>query len=311
MKILIVGTFPDAAKERIRASFPQDWTLCIASSEEGDLDLSDVEVVIPEHIPIDSAFLDRAPRLRLVQTGAGYDNVDIDACTARGVRVCNAAGVNATAVAEHAMALLLGWYKNIPYLDSFMKAHSDEGDLSYQGGELEGKTIGLIGLGNIGKKVAAYCGAFGMRVLGYSRRTLDIPGVTQVDLDTLYHQSDVVSLHLPLTGETRGMIDRDVFSRLKPGAILINTSRGGLVNEADLISALQTGTLRGACLDVYTKEPLPQGSPLRDLPNVILTPHTAGLPDGVKFHAVRYQFFVSNLRRLMQGERPEHALNEV
>ena len=112
-------------------------------------------MLIPEHIKINAALLEKAPRLKLIQTGAGYDNVNLEDCTRYGVQVCNAAGVNANAVAEHVMAFILCWYKNITYLDSFLKAHRDEGELQYKGAELSEKTIGIIGLGNVGKKVAA------------------------------------------------------------------------------------------------------------------------------------------------------------
>ena len=198
--------------------------------------------VIPEHIKINADLLEKAPRLALIQTGAGYDNVNLEDCTKYGIQVCNASGVNATAVAEHVMAFILCWYKNITYLDSFVKTRQDERALHYRGAELSEKTIGIIGMGHIGKKVAAYCNAFRMKVLGYS--------------------------HTPFA-------------------------------------------IDGACLDVYEDEPLPIDNPLRDLPNVILTPHTAGLPDGVKYHKKRYDFFISNINKVMHGELPECRLNHV
>lgn len=122
MKIVITGEFPEAAKALIRASFPDDWDLCILLPEEAEGELADADVLIPEHLAVDAALLEKAPRLKLVQTGAGYDNVDLEACTRRGVQVCNAAGINADAVAEHVMAFILCWYKNLLYLDGFMKA---------------------------------------------------------------------------------------------------------------------------------------------------------------------------------------------
>ena len=273
--------------------------------------MKDAEVVIPEHIRIDAQFLDQAPKLRLVQTGAGYDNVDIEECTKRGVRVCNASGVNAVAVAEHVMALLLAYYKNIPYLDSFMKSHRSEKDLDYVGGELYGKTIGIVGAGNIGRKVASYCHAFGMHVLGYHHRGIASPEMEMVGWNELFRRSDIVSVHVPLSAETRGRIGSAEFENMKRTALLINTSRGAVIDENALIQALKTGEIAGACLDVYTEEPLALYSPLRDMENVILTPHTAGLPDGVKFHINRYRFFISNIKKVMMGEQPEHALNVV
>lgn len=309
MNVVIIGDFPAAAQVNIRQAFPADWQICIVPAAGAGAFLSDADAVIPEHLPIDSAFLDRAPKLRLVQTGAGYDNVDIEECTRRGVYVCNAAGINARAVAEHVMALILCWYKNIAYLDSFIKSHGRESELCYVGGELAGKTIGIVGLGHTGKALAAYCKAFDMNVLGYSRHPLDIPGVEQVELDSLYQKSDIVSLHVPLSPSTRHMVNAQVFSRMKPNALLVNTARGAIIEEAHLIDALQNHKIGGACLDVYEQEPLSENNPLRDLPNVILTPHTAGLPDGVKFHKKRYAFFAENIARVMRGEKPSSALN--
>ena len=309
INILIIGFFPQTTKNRIREVFPQEWSVCFASPEDYEEALCDTDIVIPEHVKINGAFLDQAPKLKLVQTGAGYDNVDLEACTKRGIVVCNASGINAGAVAEHVMALILGWYKNIPYLDSFMKAHRDERELDYTGGELDGKTVGLIGTGAIGQRVATRCSAFGMKVLGYNRRNISFPGIEAVSFEELLHRSDIISVHVPLTQETLGMISTAEFERMKTTALLINTSRGAVLDEIALTEALKDGKIAGACLDVYTEEPLAKDSPLRDMKNVILTPHTAGLPDGVKFHINRYRFFRSNFEKLISGQLPEHALN--
>jgi lactate dehydrogenase-like 2-hydroxyacid dehydrogenase len=145
MKIVIIGDFPDATKAAIRSNFPADWELAIVKPNMVRQEIHDADVIIPEHIRIDADFLSQAPRLKLVQTGAGYDNVDIDACRNKGVQVCNAAGVNANAVAEHVMAFILNWYKNITRLDNFMKSSAAATQLEYCGSELEGKTIGIIG----------------------------------------------------------------------------------------------------------------------------------------------------------------------
>ena len=219
--------------------------------------------------------------------------------------------MNANAVAEHVMAFILSWYKNINYLDSYLKSHLDERDLNYNGAELSEKTMGIIGLGNVGKKVAEYCNAFHMKVLGYSHKPFDIAGVQQKDLDGLYQESDIVSIHIPLNESTRHMIDYHVFKKMKSDAVLINTSRGAVINQEQLTLALMQGSIGGACLDVYEDEPLDMDNPLRDLKNVILTPHTAGLPDGVKYHKKRYDFFISNINKVMNGELPECRLNHI
>ena len=146
MHVVVVGDFPPDVRERIRAAFPCRWEIHIVTENEVWDFLQKADVIIPEHFTVDDHVLDQAPGLVMIQTGSGFDNVDVAACTKRGIRVCNAAGVNAAAVAEHVMALMLGWYKNLPYLDRFMKEHRDQGELCYSGSELFGKTIGIIGL---------------------------------------------------------------------------------------------------------------------------------------------------------------------
>lgn len=299
MNILLIGDYPASAKARIRACFPSAWRLDIATADTAENALATANVVIPEHVVVDADFLAGAPQLGLVQTGAGYDNVDLEACSAHGVKVCNAAGINAVAVAEHVMAMLLCQYKNLCALSAAMRNGEK---VEYAGRELRGSTIGLIGLGHVGREVARLANAFGLRVLGWSHRPIPVPAVTPVDLATLYAESDIVSPHVPLTAETRGMIDANALSKMKPDALLINTARGGLVDEEALVQALVQGKLGGACLDVTAQEPLAADSPLRSLPNMMLTPHTAGYPDGEKFHARRYAFFAENIRRFETGE---------
>lgn len=360
VNVVIIGSFPDEIQTRIRSAFPADWDVQIAAPESVAPFLSTADVIIPEHEPIDRALLEKAPKVRMIQTGSGYDNVDLEECRRRGITVCTAAGVNAAAVADHTMALILAWYKNIPYLDHCMKTRVPWENISYAGAELSDLTAGIVGAGRIGRKTAALCNAFGMRVLtcgrvrqndrrnrkdmnqrrpvsrGSSKK--DLAGLRdggltsrdgnwdqsrdhrpkedakasvfqkQVDLDTLLHESDVISIHVPLTEETRGMFHKGTFLKMKRTAVLVNTSRGGVVKEDDLIAALKSRTIAGACLDVFSQEPLPQDSPLRDLPNVILTPHTAGLPDGAHYHAKRYAFFAENIRRFMIGEEPENCV---
>lgn len=225
--------------------------------------------------------------------------------------VCCAAGVNANAVAEHVMALILCWYKNIVKLDGYLKAHGDESGLAYAGGELSGKTIGIVGMGHVGKALAGYCRAFGMKVLGYSRTPFAIDGVEQRDWEGLCRESDMISLHVSLNESTRHMINADALAAMKPDAVLINTSRGAVVDEKQLVEALRHGGIGGACLDVFEDEPLRRDHPLRDLKNVILTPYTAAYPDGLRYHKKRYAFYVGNIERMMRGEIPECCLNHV
>lgn len=311
MKIVITGIYSEIAKKRIRESFPENWEIRIVLPEKAENELSTADVLIPEHIQVNSELLKKAPELKLVQTGAGYDNVNIEDCTKYGVQVCNASNVNAGAVAEHVMAFILCWYKNIIYLDGFMKSHRNEAELDYSGSELSNKTIGIIGLGNVGKAVARYCKAFGMRVVGYSHKDFQINAVESRPLDDLYRESDIVSIHVPLNKSTKHMVSKAAFQKMKRDAVLINTSRGAVVDENQLVKAIQDEEIGGACLDVYEDEPLRQDSPLRNLEHVILTPHTAGLPDGVKYHKKRYDFFISNIEKVMRNEEPECRLNRI
>lgn len=309
MNVLIIGDFPSKTKQEIYKAFPQEWQVHITDLQSASLYLSTAEAIIPEHVPVNSSLLKQAPQLKIIQTGAGYDNVDVAECTHRGVKVCNAAGVNANAVVEHTLALILSWFKNIPYLDQFMKEQQPASQLTYSGAEIAGKTLRIIGLGNIGERLARIGLALNMNVLAFNHHPRHISGVRMVDLSTLYKNSDIISLHIAATSVTHHLIDYQAFQQMKSSALLVNTSRGSIVDEAALISALQTHEIAGACLDVFEQEPLPINSPLRHLSNVILTPHTAGLPDGVKFHRRRYEFFKENLTRFAKGEESENLVN--
>lgn len=310
MKILTVGYYTEDTVKRIKQVFPENWELVVVRPGEEAEWISDADVLIPEHIQVNEELLKKAPKLKLVQTGAGYDNVDINACTRFGVKAANAAGVNAAAVAEHAFAMMLDYYKNISYLDNFMKQGGDEKQLYYNGAEMSGKTIGILGLGAIGKKLAGYCHAMGMEILGYDLFDTGCEAyVKRVSKEELLKASDVVSIHIYLNESTKHMFNRSVFEIMKKEALLVNTARGGIICQDDLIWALKTGEIGGACLDVFEQEPLPSDSELRNLTNVILTPHTAGMPDGLKFHKTRYMFFKENIERVMENRDVQSALN--
>jgi D-3-phosphoglycerate dehydrogenase len=223
--------------------------------------------------------LDRAPRLRAIaRTGVGYDTVDIAAATLRGIPVTITPGTNHGSVAEQCFALLLGLARNVAGNDATIKAGGWDRTLARP---LRGSTIGLVGLGRIGRAVASRALAFEMRVVACDPLP---PGpleaglaIERVSLDELLAGSDIVSLHLPLTEQTRGLINRETLARMKPGALLINTARGGLVVERDLRDALVSGHLAGAGLDVLNQEPPEPGNPLLGLPNVLFSPHIGGI----------------------------------
>jgi len=227
---------------------------------------------------VDAEALDRAPGLKVVgRAGVGLDNVDVEAATERGILVMNTPGANATATAEHAWALLLALCRRLPAADASVRRGEWERG-RFTGIQLAGRTLGVVGLGRVGRLVAARGRGFGMTVLGYdpylSVEAAAELGVELVELDGLLAGSDVVSLHAPLTDETRALIDAAALARVRPGALLVNAARGGLVDEAAVAAALADGRLGGAAFDVYAAEP-PAGSPLLEAPNVVLTPHIA------------------------------------
>jgi D-3-phosphoglycerate dehydrogenase len=216
--------------------------------------------------------------LRVVtRAGVGTDNIDVPAATERGIVVLNTPGPNAIAAAEHTLGLLLALLRRIPRADASLKAGRWERK-AFVGHELYHKTLGVLGLGRIGREVATRARAFGMEVLAYdpyvAPSVAESVGAHALPLDDLLARADVLTLHLPLQAETRGMIGARELARLKPGAYLVNCARGGLVDEAALAAALASGRLAGAALDVFEREP-PTGSPLLGLDNVVATPHLA------------------------------------
>jgi len=216
-----------------------------------------------------------AARLKFIQSiSSGMDQYSKEQLAARQVRLCSAAGVNARAVAEHAIALMFACCREVARMDRLIRAGTWR---TLEGSQLSGKTLGIVGLGGIGLEVARIARGIGMEVIAWNRtRRTDSP-VPLVDLDTLLERADVVSLHLSLNDETRGLIDGARLGRLKPGAILVNTARGALIDEAALVEALRSGALRHAGLDVFHDEPLRSDHPLARLDNVTLTAHAGFL----------------------------------
>jgi phosphoglycerate dehydrogenase-like enzyme len=219
--------------------------------------------------------MERAPRLRLISVwGTGTDHVDLAAARSRNIVVANTPGVSAASVAEHALALLLATARRIPQAD----AATRRGEWPRgQGVELRGKTCGVVGLGAIGRQFAALARGIGMRVIAWTMHPQPLPGVELVELDELFRASDVVSVHLRLSPDTESFIGARQFALMKQSAILINTARGAIVEEAALIEALSTHRIAAAGLDVFATEPLAAGHPLTKLSNVVMTPHCAGI----------------------------------
>ena len=288
LKIVVPDDFPpaltgSAAEPRLRALGEVTVHTERGADQEAELirRIGDAEVVI--NIRAHARFTDRVlagcPRLRLVSIwGTGTDNVDLAACRARGVAVTNTPGVNAHAVAEHTVALMLAVTRRIPVMDRDTREGQWPRGLLVQ---LEGLTVGLVGLGAIGSRVAQLLGPFGVRLLaathGPDAGRAAAAGARHVPVETLLRESDIVSLHLRLSADTQGYLGWARLALMKPGAFLVNTARGALVDKGALVDALREGRLAGAALDVFHEEPIPPEDPILALPNVVLTPHNGGM----------------------------------
>lgn len=234
-------------------------------------------LIIRSATKADADLLAAAPRLKaLVRAGVGVDNVDLDAATRCGVVVMNTPGANTTSTAEHTIALMLALARQIPAAHaSMLEGRWDR--KAFMGAQLRGRTLGVVGLGRVGSKVARLGLAFGMNVISHEPCTglAEAVGISCVELDELYAHADIIALHPALTDETRGMINAESIAQMKPGVWIVNTARGELIDAAALARALEEGRVGGAAVDVYSPEPPPEGYPLIGLPNVVHTPHLA------------------------------------
>jgi len=277
----VTGTGIDTLKRKYEVAYDPDLWKKVPELERA---LAEVDaLIIRNQTKITPALLNKAKNLRVIgRAGAGYDNIDVPSASLAGVVVSFSPEENAVSVAEHVFALLLSLARKTPGADRSTKNGGWERK-KYHGFELLGKTLGILGLGKIGVRVAIRAKAFGMRILAHdaflSSTSLHVTesGASLVPVDRLLSESDFLTVHLPLTKETRGILNGAAFQKMKPTAFLINTSRGEVIAEADLARALKEGRLAGAALDVREKEPPEKESPLHGMDNVILTPHTAGL----------------------------------
>ena len=259
---------------------------CDVSELEAGADLAGAlagaeALVVRSATRVDADLIASAPSLRVIgRAGVGVDNVDVAAATAAGIVVCNAPEANVVSAAEHALALLLALARNISVAERSLREGAWERE-RFAGVELADKTLALLGFGRIGRLVASRARALGMRTVAYdpfvtAERIAELGAEQAETIEAALEQADVVSLHLPVTPETRGLSDSTRLALLRPGALLVNAARGALIDEEALVAALRSGRLAGAALDVFAKEPLPADSPLRDAPNLLLTPHLAG-----------------------------------
>lgn len=246
------------------------------------------------------------------RSGTGYDTIDLEAATARGIPVVYAPGQNARAVAEAAFSLIAALTKRLPFWDIRMKQGDWESRFHSKPGDLEGATLGIVGLGNSGKILADFAKPFRMNLLGYDPYV--DAGVAQklevelVDFETLCRRSNLISLHLPLNSETRGLIDRKAVAWMREGTILVNMARGGIVESLDVLAeGLESGRLAGVGVDVFDPEPPDTSHPLFSHPNCLTSPHALALTDGAMNRI--YKTMAEGMAAVFRGERPEFVAN--
>jgi glyoxylate reductase len=327
IKIVSTAPLPVDAIQRFFAGMPgADQVEVVAveprTAESAAAAMVDADIVIGDYsfeIPIPREAIEAMTRCRLIQQpSAGYQQIDIDAAAERKIPVCNAGGANDVAVAEHTVLSALAILKQLRWLDSEVRAGNWPQHTVLERGhyELAGKSWGIVGFGRIGRQVAKRLQGWDINVRYYDPFPCppDIAVALGVKpeplaLDELLSTSDVISLHTPLTDATRHLVDADALARLKQTAVLINVSRGEVVDEAALFDALQSRRLLGAALDVFSVEPLPAGHAFTTLDNVVLTPHTAGTPIEARIRIL--QFTAANLRRFLEGEPLVDVVNGV
>jgi D-3-phosphoglycerate dehydrogenase len=275
-RVLVREPIADSGLELLKARFD---VVEDSDSELGSIIGGFDAIVVRSATTLDAALIERAGRLKVIgRAGVGVDNVDVDAATRRGIVVANAAESTVDSAAEHAVALLLALVRNIPQAHAALTAGSWDRQ-RFTGIELAGKTLGVLGLGRIGREVARRALGLGMRVVAYdpfvsADRFRELGVEPAASLDDVYAEADVVTLHLPLNEETRGVLDASAFARMKDGVRIVNAARGGLVDEDALADAIRSGKVAGAALDVFEQEPY--AGPLLELPQVVVTPHLAG-----------------------------------
>ncbi|HEY3274039.1 MAG TPA: NAD(P)-dependent oxidoreductase [Methanocella sp.] len=312
--MLIVATdsdyLPDACRQRLEKL--GELRVCEGRPESFEDFMARVEgadIAIVTHYRLKSATFEDTTLKFIALDRTGYDDVDLDAATLHGVAVANAPGYANEAVAEHVFAMLLTFLRKIREADDAVRSGKFD-CTGWEGRELAGKTLGVLGTGRIGMRVADIARSIGMDVVAFDARPSAEKAhqhmLKYVDLNHLYESSDFISIHLPLTSETTGLIDREAFARMKQSAVLVNTARGPVIDREALLCALENGLIAGACLDVFNEEPVPPDSPLLQLSNTILTPHIAY--DTREAKDRRMAITIENIEAFVAG-KPKNLLN--
>lgn len=267
--------------------------------------IADADMVVCNKTLLDKNTLRLAKNLKYIGLFAtGYNNIDIDYCKAHNIAVCNAGSYSTNAVAQHTFALILEHFNNTSNYNKYVqdgrwKRSKTFSPFVYPLSELAGKTLGIVGFGNIGRAVAKIANAFEMRVIAYNRSEKQADGVEFVRFETLLEQSDIVSVHCPLNSESENMFDKNAFAKMKKGALFVNTARGGVMVEQDLFDELQSGHLGGAAIDTLKVEPMEENCILMGAKNCIMTPHIAWAP--VETRVRLMNIVADNIRAFLNG----------
>jgi len=308
----MLGTRPDIKLDKLENDSPQaDVAPVLAAAHAFQIGASRDELA-PEFFA-HAELLARCPNLLLVSSnGAGYDTIDLDACTAAGVLVVNQSGGNANSVAEHALGMLLTLSKRIIEADRALRRDANVNRNALMGNEAKGKTIGVVGIGNVGRRIAELCkGLLHMKVIAYdpllSAEEIAARGAEKVELDDLMRRSDFVSISCPLNKDNRGMIGARQFALMQPHAFFITTARGFIHDEKALYDALRDKRIAGAGLDVWDKEPPPPDHPLLQFDNVLASPHTAGVTHEARENMGRIA--AEQMLDALDGKRPPRLIN--
>ena len=281
MKLVIIeplGVEDEKLLQMAKEALPESVEITYYNTRVADTDAliergKDADIIAVSNLPLNADVIRGCANLKMLAVAfTGVDHIAMDVCRERGITVCNCSGYSNAAVADLVFGMIVALYRNLPACGQAVRNGKTKDGLI--GFELEGKKFGVVGTGAIGLKVAAVAQAFGCQVYAYSRTKKEIPGITYVDLDTLLAECDIVSLHTPLNDGTRGLINGERLAKMKPNAVLINTSRGPVVDSAALAEALNSGKIAGAGIDVFEGEPpIPADHPLLTAKNVIATPH--------------------------------------
>jgi D-3-phosphoglycerate dehydrogenase / 2-oxoglutarate reductase len=308
----ILKARPDVRLDRLENETPEsDFAPVLSAAHAYQVGAARDEIA--PHFHVHDDLLRRAPNLLIVSSnGAGFDPVDVDACTRAGVLVVNQSGGNANSVAEHALGMLLTLSKRIIEGDRALRRERDVNRNALIGNEAQGRTIGIVGIGYVGRRIAELCkGLLGMKVLAYdpylSAAEIVGRGAEKVELDDLLRRSDYVSINCPLTKESRGMIGARQFALMQPHAFFITTARGFIHDEDALLQALKEKRIAGAGLDVWSKEPPPPEHPLLQFDNVLASPHTAGVTREARENMARIA--AEQVLGALDGKRPARIIN--